>query len=261
MTAAPSRPVSIEPARCLVWTKFDVAVTYAPHWDFPEHEHPHTCVSLVMKGSFRDLYRGLSREATPGTVASYSKRSSHSGLIALTGAEVFQLEIEVDDFSSQQENPTCAAELAPGLARELLFEFLTAPLEDELVLSSLAHELAAAVHGLPERPLVRAPSWLGRVLELFRENVSRPLTLDQLASEAGLHRCHFAREFQRHRGMSAGDYRRRLRVALAAKKLSLTCLALAEIAHELGFADHSHMGRQFKRFIGMTPAQYRATVA
>ena len=72
--------------------------------------------------------------------------------------------------------------------------------------------------------------------------MSRPLTLDQLACEAGLHRCHFARELRRHRGMSAGDYRRRLRVALAAKKLSLTCLALAEIAHELGFADQSHMG-------------------
>jgi transcriptional regulator GlxA family with amidase domain len=33
--------------------------------------------------------------------------------------------------------------------------------------------------------------------------------------------------------------------------------SIAEIATATGFADQSHLGRTFKRLIGMTPAVYR----
>jgi AraC-like DNA-binding protein len=72
---------------------------------------------------------------------------------------------------------------------------------------------------------------------------------------------HFAAVFRRHYGCSVGEYLRRRRVHRARQRLAETDLPLAEIATEAGFADQSHLTRMFKRFVGLTPGQYRTFLA
>lgn len=77
---------------------------------------------------------------------------------------------------------------------------------------------------------------------------------------AGTDRFTIARQFRRAFGTSPDRYRTMRRVALARTCLE-SGLPLAQVAAEAGFADQSHMTRQFKRAYGLTPAHWAKAVA
>lgn len=74
---------------------------------------------------------------------------------------------------------------------------------------------------------------------------------------AGLDRYTIARHFRRAFGTSPDRYRTVRRLALARTAIERG-LPLARAAAESGFADQSHMTRQFKRTYGLTPARWLA---
>jgi transcriptional regulator GlxA family with amidase domain len=81
--------------------------------------------------------------------------------------------------------------------------------------------------------------------------------LDCLADLAGLSESHFARAFRESTGVPPHRYIVRLRVQAAAQMIQNTNKALAEISLEVGFADQSHLTRQFVRLLGERPREYR----
>lgn len=101
-----------------------------------------------------------------------------------------------------------------------------------------------------------APAGLRRARDLIREHYSRPLSLDDVASAAGLSRFHVAREFTRRFGLPPHAYRIHVQVEKA-RALLAKGIAPVTVAAETGFADQSHFGRHFKRVTGVTPAQYQ----
>jgi AraC-like DNA-binding protein len=83
---------------------------------------------------------------------------------------------------------------------------------------------------------------------------------DELERIAGHDRFTIARQFRRAFGTSPDRYRtlRRLEIARASIERGEP---LARAAADAGFADQSHMTRQFKRTYGLTPARWVKTVA
>jgi AraC family transcriptional regulator len=144
--------------------------------------------------------------------------------------------------------------LARRLAAELRASDDAAPLAAE----GLALELVAAATRDGSRPRDRAPSWLSVAEELLRARVGDCVRLGELAAAVGEPPVQVARAFRAHYGVSVGEYGRRLRVEWAAAELASGNTPLAEIAAEAGFADQSHFTRLFKRYVGTTPAQFRA---
>ncbi len=67
----------------------------------------------------------------------------------------------------------------------------------------------------------------------------------------------FGHRFRRHVGLSPTAWRGLARVRRACARLAAG-EGLAATAAEAGFFDQSHMTRQFLRFLGMTPGEYRA---
>jgi AraC family transcriptional regulator len=146
--------------------------------------------------------------------------------------------------------------LACRLAAELRASDAAAPLAAEgLALQLLA---AASREGSVERPSARKPAWLSSAEEILRARVGDCIRLSDLAAEVDVHPAHLAREFRSHYGVSVGEYGRRLRLSWAATEIASGTRPLAEIAAAAGFADQSHFTRLFGRYIGMTPAGYRA---
>jgi AraC-like DNA-binding protein len=86
-----------------------------------------------------------------------------------------------------------------------------------------------------------------------------PVTLADLAEEAGLSRFQLLRSFARETGLPPHAYLVQRRIALV-RRLIAGGLALADAAANAGFADQSHMTRAFVRALGVTPAQYAAAV-
>jgi AraC-like DNA-binding protein len=98
-----------------------------------------------------------------------------------------------------------------------------------------------------------------RAIELARDylhvHYADDISLEALATIAGLSRFHFCRTFRKQVGVSPGAYQTQLRIAQA-KKLLVQGFSIATAATLTGFYDQSHFGWHFKRQVGVTPGAY-----
>jgi AraC family transcriptional regulator len=134
-----------------------------------------------------------------------------------------------------------------------------------LYLESLLNLIAAEVlHQAWDRPdagrAVRhslSPTVRRRVVDYIEGHLSSGLSLNELATVAGLSPFHFARCFQQELGKTPHRYVLDRRLELARRLLSETECPLAEIASRCGFSSQSHLTTAFRKAMGVTPGQYR----
>lgn len=152
--------------------------------------------------------------------------------------------------------------LAGCVARELQalhrgLEEGSATLERDERLTVVLAALAATHR--PPRPNVRGGALQARAVararDLLHERALGEIRLEHLACEAGFSPFHLARSFTAHMGVAPHTYQLHLRVGHA-KALLAEGLAPAETAARTGFCDQSHLGRHFRRLVGVTPGAY-----
>ena len=96
---------------------------------------------------------------------------------------------------------------------------------------------------------------VNRINSFIIENLSEPLTLDNLSAVAGCTRFQFARFFRATVGVSPYRYVVRRRLESARAMINARQGTLAEISAATGFTDQSHMTKWIKRVYGATPSQ------
>jgi AraC family transcriptional regulator len=100
---------------------------------------------------------------------------------------------------------------------------------------------------------------LARVVDFMRANLCRALSLEILASEAGISRYHFARLFSRRTGETPLGYHTRLRLEGAYRLLASTDLPIRQVAVSCGYLHPSNFDTAFRRRYGHTPKQTRSS--
>ncbi|WP_019614211.1 AraC family transcriptional regulator [Psychromonas ossibalaenae] len=96
-----------------------------------------------------------------------------------------------------------------------------------------------------------------KVKELISDQLNINHSLKDLAKESGLSRCHLIRSFKQSYGLSPHAYQLDERIKQA-KRLLKSGHSLIDTSHLLGFADQSHLQRNFKKRLAVTPKQYQA---
>ena len=100
-----------------------------------------------------------------------------------------------------------------------------------------------------------------RILMNLRDYIAAHLTerilVADLAKVAGLSPNRFAQAFNDHMQLSPHQFVLRLRLDRAAQLLRTSKLALAEVAHDCGFANQQHLSNAMRRYLGTTPSRYR----
>jgi AraC-like DNA-binding protein len=92
---------------------------------------------------------------------------------------------------------------------------------------------------------------------ILAANYEKALRLDDIARAVEISPYHLCRAFKRVTGVPMHQYLNRLRVRAALSQLAEPGVALAEIAHEHGFASHSHFAAAFRKEFLVTPSQVR----
>ena len=100
-------------------------------------------------------------------------------------------------------------------------------------------------------------SSLSPAIEYIRERYADSLEVDLLARLSNLSPRSFLRHFRSVFQVAPMEYVRQFRVGKACQKLAETDDTVAAIATATGFCDHSHMNREFVRFVGTSPGAYR----
>ena len=101
---------------------------------------------------------------------------------------------------------------------------------------------------------------LNRALEYIEANLDRDLHLDELAKACGFSSFHFAKLFKQSTGASPHQYVLERRLERAKALLRMPELSLSQISLDTGFADQSHLTNVFRKFLGVSPAKFRASL-
>ena len=98
---------------------------------------------------------------------------------------------------------------------------------------------------------------LSRALMRIHRDFEQPLTLEDLAGEAGMSRSSFAERFKQTTGLAAIEYLGKWRMLTAGDMLAEDGLSVAEVASRAGYSSDLAFARAFKREYGVTPAEWR----
>jgi AraC family transcriptional regulator len=116
--------------------------------------------------------------------------------------------------------------------------------------STLSAPRTGPSHRLP-------PAQLNLVLDYIEDNVASDISLNDLAALIHLSPAYFARQFKHAVGMPPYQYLIHCRVERAKVLLAIGRMTIAQIAQIVGFADHAHLSRHFKRLTGYSPSALR----
>ncbi|MGD1930426.1 MAG: helix-turn-helix domain-containing protein [Leptolyngbyaceae cyanobacterium] len=98
---------------------------------------------------------------------------------------------------------------------------------------------------------------LNRVLDYIDAGLVGEIKLADLAGLLGMSPFHFGRMFKQSTGISPHQYVIQQRLERAQHLLKNSDRAIIDIALDCGFTSHSHLSKQFRKVIGMTPRNFR----
>ncbi|MGS0622037.1 AraC family transcriptional regulator [Ralstonia sp. VS2407] len=243
---------------------------------FPRHTHGQFGIGIVDRGAQKSFSGRGMVEAGAGDVITVNPFEVHDGtpigdagrawrMLYLDPGVVAELATDLHPShygDAEFDRPVIHdADLAPRM--RLLFAQMTVPaaqsdalLREQLLLSVLADALHAASHRASHHADA-APDAIRLARTRIDDDPAAAISLLDLAHETGLSRFQVLRGFARVTGLTPHAYQVQRRVALA-RRLIAQGQPLAEVAAACGFADQSHMTRQFVRKYGVSPGMVAA---
>jgi len=104
----------------------------------------------------------------------------------------------------------------------------------------------------------KVPSWAKELKEIIQDQIDTSITLKQLSKDLDVNPAYLSREFSKYfDNLSFGDYIRKLRIEKAIDYLNNSAYTLTKIAYLTGFSDQSHFTRIFKKYMKVSPSEYR----
>jgi transcriptional regulator GlxA family with amidase domain len=105
---------------------------------------------------------------------------------------------------------------------------------------------------------LKAPTGrFGPLLSWAREHLEAPLTVEDLAEQAGMSSRHFTRAFMAETGTTPSKAVERLRIEVARQRVQSSSEAIERVAQLTGFRDPERMRRAFIRAFGQPPQSLR----
>jgi AraC-like DNA-binding protein len=101
---------------------------------------------------------------------------------------------------------------------------------------------------------------LCRARDMLREVHDRPVSIREVARDAGMSPFHFIRQFQSVFGNTPHQFRIQARLDRAKNLLALSDYSVTDVCMEIGFSSLGTFSDLFARRVGATPSEYRRRV-
>lgn len=243
---------------------------------FPNHFHEHYVIGFIERGRRNLRVRGNYHLTAPGDLLLFNPGENHAceahdgqpldyrclnidpEVMAKAAREIFDSEglpqfrqavvFHCEFIDELRELHAMVLHGERGVRKEERFYFL---------LEQLLRDYAQT--GEREQP-AEPRAEVKAVCDYLFAHASEQISLDALGAIAGLSKYHLLRAFTKETGITPYSYLETIRIDRA-KALLRQGISPAEAALTAGFSDQSHFSNAFKRFIGLTPGQYRRVFA
>ena len=235
---------------------------------FEPHTHEAFGLGAIESGVERFRYRGADHLAPPGSLVTMNPDELHTGRAETEGGWRYRMAYIDPDVAARVTGETgwwfgaAVGRDAAGAQRvTALLDTLwhaSEPLAFDSALFALLGEFRRHA-GVPRPAAAEGAPRFAPVIDYLHANLSRRLTLDELAAVAGLSPFHFLRSFQAHHHATPQQMLMALRL-YEAKRLLAAGVAPAQVALAAGLTDQAHLTRAFSRRYGVTPSRYQKQV-
>jgi AraC-like DNA-binding protein len=262
-------PITYFAPATLPGAEFIVAENCTRKWRF---FHEHYVVCFLTKGSADWHYRGRTHSAHDRCYVLMEPGETHVNLViphpqTYTVLQISPATIELLAAELGVTRPphfALAQDGNPTIIRA--FEALTASvaasdtaLEQQSCFALLVRlVLGNCIEGstpFADRDATSLSAPVERAKMYLRERFNEAVTLDELATAAGLSRFHLLRTFAKQVGIPPHAYQIRVRIERA-RRLLRAGVPLSVTSTDVGFADQSHFTRHFKKVMYSTPGGY-----
>lgn len=255
-----------------------------------EHHHSEFEISLIVSGECQWCVNEKTYHGNQGNIYLFGSNENHymteiigsesllllnirfeSRFIWSPGGDRFNLrylEIFLNHartFSNEIPNTEPVAAAVAQLMQEIYEECQNRQPEYKLVVKAKLLLILAALgryYGIASLPSVPYTSkqhlkQLDSAVTFINSNLTKDLSLETIAREAGMSKSYFSTIFKKMNGIPVWDYITRRRVELAMCFLRERNMPIIEVAEACGFSSISNFNRCFRQVTGISPSAYR----
>lgn len=91
----------------------------------------------------------------------------------------------------------------------------------------------------------------------IEKHLSKDVSLEEVADFLGLNASYFSQLFKQKTNETFVQYRIKRRMEKAKKLLEIPHYRITDISYEIGYSDHPHFTKTFKKYAGCSPSDYR----
>ncbi|ALC82393.1 MULTISPECIES: AraC family ligand binding domain-containing protein [Bacillus] len=238
---------------------------------FPAHFHEYYVIGFIEEGQRFLACKGEEYIINPGDLLLFNPYDTHScaridgktldyRCINVTPEVMKKVMLQIngeDNLPSFKQNVLYRSELVSNL-RELHVKITQEDHEfkKEELFYHLLEDLIQTYSDLAIVPQASETSHeIKTVCAYLEENYTKTIKLNDLSALTGWSKYHLLRSFTKQMGISPYSYLETIRVNHAKKMLEQGNKPI-EVAFLTGFSDQSHLTKNFKSLVGLTPKQY-----
>jgi transcriptional regulator GlxA family with amidase domain len=172
-----------------------------------------------------------------------------------------KVKLEADQIYTRDGNVWTSAGITAGI--DLALAMVAEDYGDEIVQRTakqlvLYHRRSGGQSQFSSLLELKAPTGrFGPLLAWAREHLDAPLTVEDMAEQAGMSSRHFTRAFIAETGTTPSKAVERLRIEVARQRVQSSSEAIERVAETTGFRDPERMRRAFIRAFGQPPQSLR----
>lgn len=100
-------------------------------------------------------------------------------------------------------------------------------------------------------------SYVQSTISYIKDNYARPITLKDIADSIGISTSYLSSTFKSETGIGLSNYISFYRIQTACSLLRTSNEPISQIAESVNIADTTYFTKQFKKYVGTTPSEYR----
>lgn len=146
--------------------------------------------------------------------------------------------------------------------RSMLKEYETQKIGHQLILQSYLTILLSKIFRFTleekeENKDLLKNKIVSQVICYLKDNYSKPFTIDEIARQVFLSPTYFSSLFKSTTGSTVIEYIHRIRIEEACRLINEKNIKISEVISEVGYSDSKFFYSIFKRYVKMTPGQYK----